>query len=145
MTTAPTIPPRLLTGGGVPGAGRAAVGVRGARGGAGRDLAGYADAGIPHSWILDVRERPSLLACHLAGEFGHADAGPVHGVVTTDVPFPVRLDLDALTGVARAYQKLQQRVATTTSDVWVDPADVVPKQEETPTTHRNETSTCRHD
>lgn len=56
----------------------------------------YADAGIPHYWILDVRERPSLLACHLAGEFGYADAGPVHGVFRTAVPFPVRLDLDTL-------------------------------------------------
>lgn len=56
----------------------------------------YADAGIPHYWILDVRERPSLLACHLAGEFGYVDDGPVHGVFSTDDPFPVRLDLDAL-------------------------------------------------
>lgn len=56
----------------------------------------YADAGIPHYWIIDVRERPSLLACHLAGEFGYVDGGLVHGVFTTDDPLPVRLDLDAL-------------------------------------------------
>lgn len=56
----------------------------------------YADAGIPHYWIIDVRERPSMLACHLAGEFGYVDGGLVHGVFTTDDPFPLRLDLDAL-------------------------------------------------
>lgn len=56
----------------------------------------YADAGIPHYWILDVRERPGLLACHLGGPFGYVDGGVVHGVFATDEPFPLRVDLDAL-------------------------------------------------
>ena len=34
--------------------------------------------------------------CHLAGEFGYADASPVTGVFVTDAPFPIRIDLDQL-------------------------------------------------
>lgn len=56
----------------------------------------YADAGIPHYWILDIDGRPALTACHRAGECGYADAPPVTGVFTADEPFPVRLDLDRL-------------------------------------------------
>ncbi|MFC0431328.1 Uma2 family endonuclease [Kutzneria buriramensis] len=56
----------------------------------------YADAGIPHYWIIDVDEPVSLVDCHLAGEFGYQDNGGVAGVFTASVPFPVRLDLDAL-------------------------------------------------
>ena len=59
----------------------------------------YADAGIPHYWIVDLGEpgdRVTLTAHHLAGEFGYADAGPVGGVFTATEPFPVRIDLDAL-------------------------------------------------
>ena len=36
----------------------------------------YADAGIPHYWIVDLDEPVSLIACHLAGEFGYVDGGP---------------------------------------------------------------------
>jgi len=56
----------------------------------------YADAGIPHYWILDVAEPVSLLACHLAGEFGYSDSGAVTGAFTTEAPFPLTIDLDAL-------------------------------------------------
>jgi Uma2 family endonuclease len=59
----------------------------------------YADAGIPHYWIVDLGEpgdRITLTAHHLAGEFGYADAGPVVGVFTATEPFPVRIDLDEL-------------------------------------------------
>jgi Uma2 family endonuclease len=59
----------------------------------------YADAGIPHYWVIDLGEpgdRPQLIAHHLAGEFGYADAGPVVGIYTTTEPFPVRVDLDKL-------------------------------------------------
>ena len=59
----------------------------------------YADAGIPHYWVVDLGEpddRPQLTAHHLAGEFGYADAGPVAGTFTVTEPFPVRVDLDAL-------------------------------------------------
>ena len=59
----------------------------------------YADAGIPHYWIVDLDgpgEHITLTAHHLAGEFGYADAGPVAGTFATTEPFPVRVDLDAL-------------------------------------------------
>ncbi|MBB5894356.1 Uma2 family endonuclease [Kutzneria kofuensis] len=56
----------------------------------------YADAGISHYWIIDVNEPVSLVECHLAGEFGYQDNGGVTGVFTTSVPFPVRIDLNAL-------------------------------------------------
>ena len=56
----------------------------------------YADAGIPHYWIVDIDSRPSLVACQLAGEFGYVDAAPVSGTFIADEPFPVRLDLDRL-------------------------------------------------
>ncbi len=57
----------------------------------------YADADIPHYWILDIDGCPALTACHRAGEFGYADASPATGMFTTDAPFPVQLDLEALT------------------------------------------------
>jgi Uma2 family endonuclease len=56
----------------------------------------YADAGIQHYWIVDITEPVSLLACHLAGEFGYADDGSVTGRFTAAEPFPVEIDLDAL-------------------------------------------------
>jgi Uma2 family endonuclease len=56
----------------------------------------YADAGIPHYWIIDLTEPVTLIACHQAGEFGYADGGEVAGVFRTTEPFPVELDLDAL-------------------------------------------------
>jgi Uma2 family endonuclease len=56
----------------------------------------YADAGIPHYWIIDTSEPISLVACHQAGESGYRDAAAVTGTFTTDVPFPVKLDLTTL-------------------------------------------------
>lgn len=56
----------------------------------------YADAGIRHYWIVDVTEPVSLVACHLAGEFGYADGANVTGRFTATEPFPVEIDLDAL-------------------------------------------------
>ncbi|MDN5747272.1 MAG: Uma2 family endonuclease [Pseudonocardia sp.] len=56
----------------------------------------YADAGIGHYWMIDLHDGPSLVACHLAGEFGYQNADPVDGVFTTAEPFGVRVDLDAL-------------------------------------------------
>lgn len=56
----------------------------------------YADAGIPHYWIVDLEPQPSLIACELVdGEY--RDAGPVTGTFEAEQPFPVRLDLGALT------------------------------------------------
>jgi Uma2 family endonuclease len=56
----------------------------------------YAEAGIPHYWIVDLDDPVSLLACHLAGEFGFVDGGAITGVFRTTEPFPVEIDLDAL-------------------------------------------------
>jgi Uma2 family endonuclease len=56
----------------------------------------YADAGIPHYWIVDPKEPISLVACHLAGEFGYLDASAGTGVFRTTEPFRVEIDLDAL-------------------------------------------------
>jgi Uma2 family endonuclease len=56
----------------------------------------YADAGIPYYWIVDLSEPVSIVACHLAGEFGYADGGEVTGTFTTAEPFPLRLDLAGL-------------------------------------------------
>ncbi|GAB2999088.1 Uma2 family endonuclease [Saccharothrix stipae] len=56
----------------------------------------YADAGIPHYWIVDLTTPISLVDCHLAGEFGYQDAGDVVGEFTTSVPFPVTVELDGL-------------------------------------------------
>ena len=53
----------------------------------------YADAGIPHYWIVDLDGPVSLIACHLAGEFGYVDGGAVTGVFRTTEPFPVEIDL----------------------------------------------------
>jgi Uma2 family endonuclease len=56
----------------------------------------YADAGIPHYWIVEIDPRPTLTACHRAGEFGYVDAPAVTGVFTAEEPFRIRLELDQL-------------------------------------------------
>lgn len=56
----------------------------------------YADAGIPHYWILDLDEPISLLACHLTEEFGYVDHGEVTGKFATNEPVPFTIDLTAL-------------------------------------------------
>ena len=60
----------------------------------------YADAGIPHYWVVDLGEagdRVSLTAHHLASEFGPVtwNSGDGGEFATTE-PFRVRIDLDAL-------------------------------------------------
>ncbi|WP_307849504.1 hypothetical protein [Qaidamihabitans albus] len=45
---------------------------------------------------MDLSEPVSLVAGHLAGEFGYQDAPAVTGTFTTAEPFPVRLDLTRL-------------------------------------------------
>lgn len=56
----------------------------------------YADAGVGHYWIVDLARPTSLLAAHLAGDFGYQDSGEVTGTFEADEPFPIRVDLDAL-------------------------------------------------
>lgn len=56
----------------------------------------YADAGISHYWIVDLDQPVTLLACHLAGEFGYQDAGIAAGVLTMHEPYEFTLNLDQL-------------------------------------------------
>ena len=56
----------------------------------------YADAGIPHYWIVDLDPPVSLLNCHLAGEFGYLDGGGHTRVFETTAPFSVCLRLNEL-------------------------------------------------
>jgi Uma2 family endonuclease len=56
----------------------------------------YADAGIPHYWIVDLDDPVTLIKCHLAAEFGYQDAGAVTDRFVTTEPFPVSLRLDGL-------------------------------------------------
>jgi hypothetical protein len=50
--------------------------------------ADYADAGIPHYWIVDLDDPISLVACHLGGELGYVDDGAVTGTFTTTRAVP---------------------------------------------------------
>lgn len=56
----------------------------------------YADAGIPHYWIIDLDAPPTLVACHLAEGFGYQDSPAAVGSFEAWEPFPVRIDLTAL-------------------------------------------------
>lgn len=56
----------------------------------------YADAGIPHYWILDLDPPTSLVVCHLAGTFGYQDPGAVTGTFATNEPCALELNLDQL-------------------------------------------------
>jgi Uma2 family endonuclease len=56
----------------------------------------YADAGIPHYWIIDLGVPVSVVAGHLAGEFGYRDSGEITGVIEVDEPFAVQIDLESL-------------------------------------------------
>lgn len=57
----------------------------------------YADAGIPHYWIIDVTAPVTLLACRRTDEFGYVDEnGAVTGVATVTAPFPLQIDLARL-------------------------------------------------
>ncbi|GAB2986640.1 Uma2 family endonuclease [Saccharothrix stipae] len=55
----------------------------------------YADAGIPHYWLLELDDPITLVAFTLVdGEYRHVAGGT--GKVEVPSPFPVTLDLDAL-------------------------------------------------
>ncbi len=56
----------------------------------------YADAGIPHYWIVDLSEPVSVITCHLARQFGYADGGELTGRFGVTEPFPAEIDLDSL-------------------------------------------------
>jgi Uma2 family endonuclease len=56
----------------------------------------YADAGVPHYWVVNLAEGPSLLAHCLAGEQGYTVRDEVTGTFTAEEPFPVTVALDRL-------------------------------------------------
>ncbi|WNV90156.1 Uma2 family endonuclease [Umezawaea sp. Da 62-37] len=56
----------------------------------------YADAGIPHYWMVDIADPVTLVACHLSGEGGYRALPAVTGVFALTAPFPLRLGLDRL-------------------------------------------------
>ncbi|KXO97430.1 Uma2 family endonuclease [Tsukamurella tyrosinosolvens] len=55
----------------------------------------YADAGIPHYWIVDLDGGPSIEALTLRD--GRYEGATSTGEFTTTVPFDLRVDLTALT------------------------------------------------
>jgi Uma2 family endonuclease len=55
----------------------------------------YADAGIPHYWIVELEPTVSLTACRLV-DGSYVDNGSVTGAFITDQPFAIELDLDLL-------------------------------------------------
>ncbi len=57
----------------------------------------YADAGIGHYWILDISGPVTLTECVRDNRFGYTDGGRITGTFSTTAPFPVTIDLDALT------------------------------------------------
>lgn len=57
----------------------------------------YANAHIPHYWIVDIPGPVSLTACHLTGESRYVADGAVTGAFRTAEPFPFELDLSRLT------------------------------------------------
>jgi Uma2 family endonuclease len=59
-------------------------------------FAEYADAGIPHYWMIDLDPPISLRAFHLAEPFGYRESEETTGTYAAREPFPVTLDLDAL-------------------------------------------------
>ncbi|HEX5401862.1 MAG TPA: Uma2 family endonuclease [Pseudonocardiaceae bacterium] len=59
-------------------------------------LGEYADAGIPHYWILDLRPPTSMHVWHLAGEFGYQDSGTFTDQFSLMDPFKVDVDLGRL-------------------------------------------------
>ncbi|MFI7001656.1 Uma2 family endonuclease [Nocardia sp. NPDC050175] len=56
----------------------------------------YADAGIPHYWIIDLHPPLSLAAFRLTEELGYVDDGEVTDVYTTTSPCPLTIQLDQL-------------------------------------------------
>lgn len=56
----------------------------------------YADAGIPHYWIIDLNPPLSLAAFRLTRELGYVADGEVTDVFTTTSPHPLTIRLDQL-------------------------------------------------
>lgn len=56
----------------------------------------YAEAGIPHYWLVDLTAPASLTMFDLAGEFGYQESPAATGTLTVHEPFHAQLNLAAL-------------------------------------------------
>lgn len=56
----------------------------------------YADAGIPHYWIVDLDDPVTLLACRRHDELGYVESQHATHTFTATEPFAVTIDLDQL-------------------------------------------------
>ncbi|WP_026317065.1 Uma2 family endonuclease [Actinokineospora enzanensis] len=67
-------------------------------------FAEYADAGIPHYWLIDtVGGQVSLTPNRLDEDGQYRRGEAVTGVFTTEDPFPLRIDLDSLMDLDDLY------------------------------------------
>ncbi|MFI9388003.1 Uma2 family endonuclease [Kutzneria sp. NPDC052558] len=59
----------------------------------------YAEAGIPHLWVISLAEGPVTLAPYrlVEGDRHYQQGRPLTGAVDLDAPWPLTLDLDSLT------------------------------------------------
>jgi Uma2 family endonuclease len=59
----------------------------------------YAEAGIPHLWIIGLTDGPITLAPYelVENDRHYRQHRPLNGVVDIDAPWPLTLDLDSLT------------------------------------------------
>jgi Uma2 family endonuclease len=61
----------------------------------------YANAGIPHYWVIDLEPPVSLAAYRLVGTYGYQKAPAVTDQFKTSEPFPLSIELPALTSRRR--------------------------------------------
>ncbi|OHV05194.1 hypothetical protein BKN37_06900 [Mycobacterium talmoniae] len=61
----------------------------------------YADAGIPYYWIVDLEptDAMSLRAFRKTGEPGYADGGKGIHSYRAEMPYPLTIDLEAISGL----------------------------------------------
>jgi Uma2 family endonuclease len=59
-------------------------------------LAEYADAGIPHYWIVDLEAPISIASFHLGGDLGYIAEPEAAGTFRTEAPFTLSVELDSL-------------------------------------------------
>ncbi|WP_369801751.1 hypothetical protein [Nocardia sp. BMG51109] len=56
----------------------------------------YAEAGVPHYWIVDVAPPVSLLSFRRTNELGYVDEGDTTGTFRTSSPCPPTIQVDRL-------------------------------------------------
>lgn len=63
----------------------------------------YADAGIPHCWVVDLAPPVSTITAYVIGVpgEGYVESQTAAHEMVVDAPFPMRIDIDALVGPRR--------------------------------------------